>query len=597
MDTYELTFVPNFKYSFQFSSTERAYLCPDGLHVLQYRLKNGQTTCFHLRVYIWVQFKIEFYYYEKKSQRKGTVQRFSFTLDNIFYPDRVWNDMLEIIQDRTLIVPSKRNLIVELLNQYIRLEDIPEKHIADIVGYTENGWQLPPEFYFVAGNEFREKIEEDIRASLEKAPPSRDRAVQKMKEIFEITSMDHKDYIFAYGIVAVFLFALRRVTKLLPLLALGGAGGKGKTAIEEFFTCVFWGNIPGIVGSAIMETEARVQGYLTGSTMPVCIDDCQDLKDFVTSIFKRYTTVSETVKKLNPDQSTKMDCQYCSPVMMTFNNYPVLFNDPAFRQRIIVLIINEIKQNDKWNEVCNSIEKGELGRYVIAATKEMKFADLVSLYQKMDSMDMKEGRGKTIARLMNLGKYFAKELFDLDLDLSKLPFIIQDSLKMGNEEMIDLIRTQIRQSQQFKINKEDVLENPNRRSWVIAPVEYVERKFKDSRNLIKGFMYTTDNAFDLARQMNKTVKEVNLKNVSLILETEWKTIRYDTFYTKSGTIRAIFIPLSELILPDDPNKTITINGEDNGTGFISTTTMSDKTIEDLEKSEVIPKNTYRRRDK
>ena len=112
----------------------------------------------------------------------------------------------------------------------------------------------------------------------------------------------------------------------------------------------------------------------------------------------------------------------------------------------------------------------------------------------------------------------------------------------GNEEIIDLINTQIVQSENFTI-RDGTLNNAHRRSWVRFPVsEYTYKREK-------GYLYTADNAIDLAERLGKRKRDLSLKTLSLILETEWDTIKYGVFYdqeSKSGTVRGIFIPLIEI---------------------------------------------------
>jgi len=183
-----------------------------------------------------------------------------------------------------------------------------------------------------------------------------------------------------------------------------------------------------------------------------------------------------------------------------------------------------------------------IGKYILNLTQEMTFEDLTKLYHQMDNMGMKSNRQKAIARIMNLGKYFAKEWFDLDLDISNLPEIFRETLLAGNEEIIDLIQAQIKESEGFVINQNGSLENPNKKSWVNFPVIGYQLKSE------KGYVYTTNNAYDLAQRIGRNKRELGPKNLALILETQWK-IEYGTFYhpdSKAGTIRGIFIPLYEL---------------------------------------------------
>jgi len=540
MDQFETKHVPKHMYKFEYTSNQNVYFCPNGIHLLTYVNRQGQTVVSHTNIYTWDDFKIVHYYYQKQN-KKGINKKYSFILNETPFFNKSWNDLLRIVQDYACDTPSKKNLIINVLRQYIDKEKIVELQIADIIGFTvENGWQLPDKYNFVSGNSFREDIENNILNLCEYEIPDDIDIPSLVRNIYNLTTIDNKDYIFAYGFVAPFLYSLRHTSKLMPLLALGGPGGKGKTAIEELLTVKMWGNIPEIIGSALMDSKPRVQGTLTGSTLPVCIDDCEDLKDFITSIFKRYTTTSERVKKLNPDQTTKMDCEYCSPAMMTFNALPIMFDDVQFRQRVIMLYISQVIENEGWVEVYNDIPDMSIGKWVINHTIDMTYVDLVKLYKAQDSMGLKKNRQKAMARILNLGKYFAKKWFNIDLNLERIPQILTESLMAGNELLIDLVIGQIDESKNFEHGG-----NINRRSWVLYPVLDYEY------NGVEGYLYTTENCIDLAKRSGKTQRSLSLKNVALILETQWDKIKEGAFYYEGTTKRGIFIPKTEVDKPID----------------------------------------------
>ena len=143
---------------------------------------------------------------------------------------------------------------------------------------------------------------------------------------------------------------------------------------------------------------------------------------------------------------------------------------------------------------------------------------------------------------MLLGKHFAKQWFNIDLNLHQLPMVIKKTLMAGNEEIVDLIVRQIDESEDFIMTEQGFFENVNRKSWVKYPVAEYENKGE------KGYLYVVNNAYDLSDRMHRQ-KKLSLKNLMLILETEWESIEYGSFYlpgTKAGSVRGIFIPLGEI---------------------------------------------------
>ncbi len=552
--TFEAQYVPEYRYRFEYMPFMKyAYMTDTGIILLSLKNRPGESGASVIRVYTWSHFEILSFYYEKDKGKKTPIKHFAFKLNDMIWHDETWSVMIKRVQEFSLDTPSLKNLFLNLLTQYIENENIRELEISDVIGYTD-GWHLPGDYHFVSGNEFRAEIEQNIynMYHLELTDEDRNALKDQVKKLYELTSIAHKGVIFAYGFVAPFLFALRKVNRLLPLLAIGGSGGKGKTIIEEFFSVKMWGNTEWVIGSALMDSVPRVQGIFTSSTLPVAVDDCQDLKDFVTNIFKRYTAGTERVKKLNPDQSTKMDCEYCSPAMLTFNALPILFNSVEFRQRCILIYdgsesVN--KENDEWLKIYNSIQRGHIGRYIIEQTRDMRFEDLVHLYNNQSSAcpghEDEKNRQKTIIRLINLGKHFAKKWFDIDIDISGLYEVLLDTMTAGNEEITDLIKNQVDETAQF-VERDGHLINTNNRSWVIYPVlSYAKGR---GENAIPGYIYTNENALDLARRLSRKPTELSLKNLTRILETEWKSITLGVYYFGGGNRRGIFIPQTEIDL-------------------------------------------------
>jgi len=397
--------VPNYKYAYKFSSTDIAYFMATGISIIQYRFKDGVIEFKKLEhAYSWRNFQINHFYYSQKTNKIHD-KKFSFTLNDQPHGDYTWDDMIKRIQTKANVLSKYRNLILKFMDMYIQNENIEEFQIADTLGFVKK-WQMPDNCNFVAGNDFRREVEKRL-LRLCKIANAKDfdwkRAKEWFRSLYFLTGIEHKDYIFAYHCIAPFLFALREKTKLIPFLALGGEGNTGKTAIEEFGTIKMWGQVEEMIGSDIMDKLPRVQGMFTASTFPLSIDDCSDLKPFLISLFKRYTTTPVRVKKLKPDLSLKMDAEYCTPVEMTYNDPPVLYDDPQYRQRTLVLHVGMGESNNsEWVDCYNEILPQHIGAYIYKITKNMTYDELVDIYEKQDDLGI-SGRGGFIAKLLNTG--------------------------------------------------------------------------------------------------------------------------------------------------------------------------------------------------
>jgi len=115
--------------------------------------------------------------------------------------------------------------------------------------------------------------------------------------------------------------------------------------------------------------------------------------------------------------------------------------------------------------------------------------------------------------------------------------------------IVDLIKEQIRQGTEFRLNKSGVFENPERKSWVINRVIRHKYKKKSWKEIKKGYFYSVDNCLDLGKRMGRRPRELSINTLALMLKSEWK-VESGAFHFKNNkinkTVRGIFIPDDEI---------------------------------------------------
>jgi hypothetical protein len=506
------------------------------------------------RVYTWKSFNIIQFFV--RASKKHDVEYFTFELNGVKYSDYTRDGMVEIIQKYSLDLSKKKALLTSLLNMYIDwgLENgvIKKVEATDILGFTpENGWVLPDKNYFNGGSDLRDLFEVGLKKTLEiKADP--EQAKKWMKQIYEATSIQYKDYMFAYFMYAPFAYALRRVLRVLAFLSLGGEAEIGKSAIEEFGSVKLWGHCTATIGSSIAKSDARVDALFTATTFPIFMDDSADLRPQLLGLMKRYTTVEEMIGKMNPDQTLKYMAMYCTPIMFSHNNLPGIYDDPPMRQRIITLFPEYITKTPNWNNIYNQIPNGYLGKYIIDISRNMTFQDLVDILNTIEVPECfndkegraHKGRSKVLYKAIKLGCILMKKWFDIDLNIDEFPKLIDISNKCGNEDWVELVKQQINEGTSFVLNQYGILENPRKKSWVNSPITVLEHNVTKKLKL-KGVMLSQDNVIDLAKRMDRKSREFNMRVLYNILSSEWNNVKYTTFYTKTGTMKGIFIPMGE----------------------------------------------------
>lgn len=491
-------------------------------------------------MWAWEKFEILCRLIDDRTEERKEL--FNFIYDSYTYEEKRFEEMWDIVYKTSCFESSNKQIFGPLIYQYMKKSDIPERILREVCGWTEeDGWVFPPEYYIA----FNDGIQRKFKANIKKmylTEIDKELIRKRFRNLYNVIRVSHRDYIFAYAVVAPFFYALLPRTKLSPFLAMHSPGGDtGKSSMLELVTEIFWNTMK--ITKNNYESISRARDYFSNSSLPTGIDDVDDIENNTKSgdfsaTMKSITTGRSRAQVKNRDQSLKMDKPFCSSPIFTFNRAPEFFNEPAVPTRGLILSMNkklEYKDKKLWNKYLHQIKKGEIGKLIIQETRDLTYDDLVELYEKqpnLKNVDKELGiRVHTIYKLLHLGKELFKRIFGIDLDLTELPSLIEQSRQFGSDDIFSLIEVQLHEA---SVTDPKSFTPRKPRSWFGSPVIETEHKGE------WGYIYHTDCLQDLKNRLKTHISGV--PELREILKKRWFVSEYKVIKSNGISYRGIFIP-------------------------------------------------------
>lgn len=493
-------------------NTEGIYsISPDGVQVL----------------WKWNSFDIT----EKLIHRKNNAveYRYSGTYNGNVFFDKSIDQIANFLASECIINKKYLSLIGILIQKYVRDKNIPQFETTDLMGFSELGWKLPDNAKVI----MNAGIQSDIAENLKKMVTLKindEEVKKKFRALYDAIHWKQKDIFIAYLCIAQYQYAMIDITHLILDLALWGMPKIGKSFLAEIF-CLIWCNLTNEakILTRLQMNESRGLEYLSSSTFPLPIDDCGEMADVIKSEIKASRTGKARMQRKNKWGQLEIDKPITNPLVYTFNELPLMFNDGAYLERVLILREDHkptSEQIKKGQQAIENIKKGEIGKYIIEQTKTWDLSTLKQFYNSIpDNPTCTDARMNTIWRLLSMGARFAYIWFGLKLDLKDLPKIIDETRILGNTEIIDLIQDQI-----------------NICSLGFTKDEFVHPIFIHTlKEGISGYLYDVWNLQDL----KKTTKDYdwNLDRLTSVLQNRFgEGVFKDRITYEHGTKHRIFIP-------------------------------------------------------
>jgi hypothetical protein len=430
-----------------------------------------------------------------------------------------------------------------------KVGDLKLYHQCNKLGFLDR-WYLPDKDRIRCHPGIQAKINQSLKEMLSKPWKDED-AVKAFQAQYAATTIQYRDIIFAWGLMQLFYYALKRKTDLVPYLFLCGIGDAGITTVGKHITEKWFDHLPkGDEGDKIealnsATTIASLKEYLSSMPIAFLFDDlCKTWgqRDSSKSLFKNILTTNSawTIKDRESNEVSSM--MYKVAPILTGNTVPELFTDPQMLMRGIILFITQkttVEQATNYRKVMDGIPNGLIGWYLIKRTRQWTKEGLEVLYLSMKdyypdtkSQDARV-RLNTIYKLLMMGKYLAHEFFNVELDLTGLGVLINETKQVGSDELYTTVMTQIQSGDLLnEQNLKRVYGSSNegirsidktvfdpQEKWIVSGIYHHSR---DGKN---GIIYTVPNLIDLKKYL-KTVDELSLKQLSLLLQPFFPSLEF-----------------------------------------------------------------------
>jgi hypothetical protein len=498
------------------------------------------------------------------------------------YNDHEFSDLtIEKIKNmmapESLFYSKDKQIFGPLVKKYVDGEHIPVFEVEKLIGFTKNGWRMPDKYRVdTIKNSNHAKIIQTMRESLSQPCPSKDVVCKWIHDLHLNMTLDDKDILFAYACIQPFMYCLKQYLSFMPLIGLGSTEGEtGKSTGMAALTTKWWNNCKGkeVLTKDNMDSKARALEYMSTSTFMLIIDDAGKLDDAIQSEIKSYTTMESNFERKNKDGGLATDKPLSDPLGFTWNNKPNLFNLIEVLTRCLFVLITHKPTPQEaaiFTALINIIPNGAIGLYIYRTTEKLQGDELYQKYMDCkDSSEIIQTRHQILWKYLQLGQQFAKEWFDLDLDISEGPRLLNETMLLGNEELFNVIQNQIQigidpDSWVDIVDKEgDVIRKDWRpmEKWITHPI--LEYQYKGQ----EGYLFDSSNKIDLFNRI-KMDQSLGVDYLHTILKIRWPSIIYTQIKYKGQNARRIFIPKvcldgddkkSPFLITSDDVKNIAVN--------------------------------------
>jgi len=434
-------------------------------------------------------------------------------------------------------------------------------------------WYMPDKYVIACHKGIQTKCKDQFVELFETAKKDRwnvEMAKQAFIAQYTVTTIEHKDIIFAWAIMQSFFYPLMKVSDLTPFLFLWGSGDMKISSMGKNVTSKWWNhlgkddagkNTEAINGNTTM---ANLKEYIATINLGYLFDDIhKGFGEEILGLLKSYLTIGSYwgIKNKKSEEETAIAFK-CSP-FFTGNEVPLAFLDPQFLMRGIVPKITKAttaEEKNRFIEVMNKIPNGLIGWAIYQITENWTQEQLIEQYNKIslffqDAKIETRARANTIIRLLTLGKQFCKEWFGIELNLIELPIVIQSTKEIGNMEIREAVQCQlINGDLNISANRKESIDHTVRFDcsvpWIKSPI------YSYTRNKVEGKIYTLTNYHDLClylripKNQQSSLRQLFVmfgnyfSNEEFIDETVRK--KDDLLGTNQRYSQAIFIPLTDL---------------------------------------------------
>ena len=510
------------------SDVEDIFWREDGIH--QTISRKNIITNYHL--WQWHDFKILARWFNTVTEEV----KYDYFYRGVLRQDVTFAGMLKEVAEFSLLKMKGKQLFGRMADLYMKNTKVPQRNYGIVCGFSENGWQLPHEHRFDKIDEFQAPLYDNLKKMGEMQLDLKD-AAEKMKLLYKSTTIQNKDILFAIGMIMPFQFALRDHTDLSPHYTFySHDGGTGKTEASRLITTNWWNSSPGVFEMDAIKSPSRFGSYASAFTFGMVIDDCAELTTKIKPTLKASQTGKTDFIRKTKENTIKFKTEYKVPWIFTMNEFSEMYQDEPYLTRNFILPIERILSNEEKTQYKKALQpNGFFGHAIYQTLKTISLEEVIILYDQQPKLHKASPRANTIFQLLNLGAFFFKEVFGIDLDLDLVPEYISKTVKITHEGLRTSIVALLEKGAHY--------EKQYREGWMGSEVIKFTYLKKD------GFLFTNDHVIDIKKHLNITLTLTDLRK-KMIKFFPNRVSTTKSFNLKGKTIKGVFYQEKENPLPE-----------------------------------------------
>ena len=233
------------------------------------------------------------------------------------------------------------------------------------------------------------------------------------KKFIELTQINltYLSIIIGWSMIAPFKLFFISNYKLFPHLILIGKRYTGKTSFLDFIIISFFKHYENHLSAQSIGTLARFEDMTSGSTLPVFVDEFDNIiRTIVNVLLEMATSTSDYKRKSSP--ISQISRPRIVPFSTTSNKLGTFYMRPAHNSRAIILTINDSMTRDQtWVDLKEKLEKEKLFSFLYDYTKDWTNKNLKELVKETKEKYKVEEQIKRLTEETRIIKYFSEKYY------------------------------------------------------------------------------------------------------------------------------------------------------------------------------------------
>ena len=353
--------------------------------------------------------------YKTLDRKNDNITLFTFKKNNEILNNYELSDFLKKFDSEII----KKRIGTEVI-KYIFSEKskyCKNKKPKYILGFN-NGWYLPIneekiDYTIICYTDEQKQIFQNCKNIYKQYSNEEKLKIRPIfKKFIKLTQIKptYLSIIIGWSMIAPFKLFFISNYKLFPHLILIGKRYTGKTSFLDFIITLFFKHYKTHLSAQSIETLARFEDMTSGSTLPVFVDEFDNIiQSIVNVLLEMATSTSDYKRKLSV--KSQISRPRIVPFSTTSNKLGKFYMKPAHNSRAIILTIDDSMTRDQtWVDLKEKLEKEKLFSFLYDYTKDWTNKDLKDLIKETEEKYKIDEYIKRISDLKII-KYFSEKYY------------------------------------------------------------------------------------------------------------------------------------------------------------------------------------------